>query len=180
MPKPKKEKATEDYASMTIEQLEEKMSDREILFAELYEINSDTEEAALQAGYKPNKSRSAYATGSRLLKQPRTAAYMKLRRQETFERLDLNRETLAFGALRIYYRAMRGIPNLAWNPDKKAYEADGTVKTDGRGALCALKVLCGLLGIPGERTADYETIEEFLERNADGAAPDDMTQTGGE
>ena len=148
------------------------MTDREMTFVEQYEIHSDTEEAALQAGYKPNKSRSAYATGSRLLKEPKIAAYMKLRRQELFENLDLNRETLALGALRIYHRAMRGTAHTAWNPDKKAYEQDGTAETDSKGAICALKLLCGLLGVSGEKIESFETIEEYLERLGD--TPDGM------
>lgn len=157
---------------MTVTELEEKMTDREMIFIEQYEIHSDTEEAALQAGYRPNKSRSAYATGSRLLKEPRIAAYMKLRRQELFESLDLGRETLALGALRIYHRAMRGIPHTAWNPDRKAYERDGTAETDSKGALCALKLLCGLLGVSGEKTESFETIEDYLARCEDGDTPD--------
>ncbi len=147
---------------MTLSALEAIMTAKETAFCEQYEITGDIAESARRTGYKANKSRSAYATGVRMMRSPKTAAYLHLRKQELFRRLDLSPETLAVLAWNIYARTMQGTPRVLLNRKTQKYEPDGAVFTDCRCAACALKLTADILRISGQQPAAKIPLDEYF------------------
>lgn len=150
-----------DYKAMTVSGLEEIMTSREKAFAEQYEITGDVAESAKRTCYKQNKSRSAYAAGARMMRNPKIKSYLHLRRQELFRRLDLSTETLATMAWEIYIRTMQGRKRVFLNRKTQQYEPDGAVLTDCRSAACALKLAADILRI-SEQPEEKKTLDEYF------------------
>jgi hypothetical protein len=160
----KKDK-NQDYASMTIEEIEALLKPSELKFIKYYEETSNATDSAQRAGYSPGSRQSAKNTGYRLLRSPNIAAYRHAKIVDLVD--NISPEKLLSKINEIYTRAMKAEPHMILNKETKKSEPDGTWTYDSKTALYALRLMCSIRGMLQKQIAldtKQESIEEYLHR----------------
>ena len=133
-----------DYNDMTLEELARLLSDRQRRFAEELLIDNNATKAAYRAGYS---AKSAASQGSRMIRDPRIAAYRRKYAAALYEGLGITAAEVALNLQEIAVRCMQGKPHLSWDSETHEWVEDGTWVFDSRGAVSALKALGDNLGM---------------------------------
>ena len=164
---------TLDCDSMSIEDLESLLSQKEQRFVAELEVDGNGTQAAIRAGCTPGKNnQSAAVAASRMLRNDKVLAYRRARARETYKNIGLSAETVATKLMTVYNRCMQAEPVMAWDPETGSWQPSGEWKYDSRGALKALELMGRLLGMFTQKivaeTKDI-TLEEYLRKLDDGA-----------
>jgi hypothetical protein len=165
----KKDK-NQDYAFMSIEEIEALMKPSEIKFIKYYEETSNATDSAQRAGYSPGSRLSAKNAGYRLLRSPNIAAYRHAKIADLIDNTSPAKLLSKVDA--IYTRAMQAEPHMIRNKETKKSEPDGTWKYDSKTALYAIRLMCSIRGMLEKQMAldvNQESIEEYLKRMGDEA-----------
>lgn len=152
-----------DYEKLGEEELEKLLKPRERKFVWEYETDWNGTQAAIRAGYS---EKSASVTASRLLKNAKVAAYMRVRQREQYKAMNINKETLSAKLVKVLEQCMEGTPHLVWDSDAHEYVPDGTFVFDSKGANSALKLLGDSIGMFTQNInhSGGIGIEQFLEQ----------------
>lgn len=165
-----KKDANIDYDAMTIEELEKHMTPRELTFITNYETTNNVAVSAQRVGYSPDNEKSAKTTGYKMLRKPKIAAYRRKRIDDMYENLSLCKEDIIMRLDDMYTHAMEAKPHMAWNPEKKVKEHDGTWEFDGKTALECLRLIGEAIGmfdnIPEEKPKIL--LDEYLKNLGEG------------
>lgn len=155
------------YGSADYAEICRLVSKRAKKFIGYFEETGDPALSALYAGYTEDKAK-AEDIGVRLLRNPKIAAYRRLRTLDLYERRGLTPEAVILRIDDFYLRSLKDAPHMSRNKETREMEPDGTWTYDSKDAFNALKLLGNVFGIFARKTdaADGagETIEEFLGR----------------
>jgi len=132
MAKQKKEPAKEK---------EQKLTDKQQRFIEEYLVDSNATQAAIRAGYA---SESAYAEGSRLLRNVKVKAKLQELRQELAESLGIDSQWVLKRFVDISNRCMQAEPVMIHDGEK--WVESGDYKFDSSGANKATEAIGKHLG----------------------------------
>lgn len=167
----KKDK-NQDYASMTIEEIETLLTPREIKFIEFYEETSNATDSAQRAGYSPDNNHAAQVTAYRLLKRPKIITYRHTRILDICSKRNILPEKILMIADDVLTRSIQGTPHMKWNNITKTHEPDGTWQYDAKTTCFILRLMSEILGMVGKQVPlsdTQESIEEYLKRMGDEA-----------
>jgi phage terminase small subunit len=162
----KKDK-NQNYASMTIEEIETLLTPREIKFIEYYEETSNATDSAQHAGYSPDNRYSAKNAGYRLLRKPNIMAYRHAKNVDLLNNRNISREKLLLRVDDIYLRAIKAEPHMILNKETKELEPDGTWIYDSKTALFAIRIMGNMYEMLEKQMlldVHQESIEEYLHR----------------
>lgn len=127
------------------------------LFADWYIKLMNITEAAIRAGYS---KRSAYSTGSDLLKKPEIQKYIQMRKTQLEELFGFNKGTLIKDLLTIKDKSMQAVPVMRYDARKKEYvqateqveqpngnvTEEGVYQYDSNGANRAIENISKMMG----------------------------------
>lgn len=120
-------------------------------FVEHYARTHAERESAVAAGYG---EKGAAARASELLRDEDISRMVRERQKELCEEQCVTRDFVVLQTLEVLRQCTEGTPHLAWNPDTRQKEPDGTWVFDARGSIQALKLLGELTGALQKETAD--------------------------
>jgi hypothetical protein len=160
-------KKRKNYESMTIEEIEKRITEQEKKFVGLFETTYDEKLSAQYAGYFPGDDAAAIAKANKLLRSPRIKAYRNLSTLDLYHKRNLSSELIVLRMDNLYLRSVQDVPHMTRNKETKEMEPDGTWVYESKDAICMLKVLSSVLGAGDKKSAKAgpaETYEEFLQR----------------
>lgn len=130
---------------------------KELAFAlawiELGPCTGRNKQAAVKAGYAPA---SASVTGSKLLKKPKIAAYVRAREAAIVKHIEdkqlVTREWIISQLKKVYAQSMVGEPEMVWEDGKLVHS--GLWTFNDRGANRALELLGKTIGMFSDKKDD--------------------------
>lgn len=131
--------------SMTSAEIAAFLTERELKFAQEFNVCLNGTQAAIRAGYAPGeKNASAAVQACRLLRDPRVRAYRIALIRESAEDMALTKDALVLKLVDLYDRCTQAEPVLAY--ENGEWVETGEWKFDSKGALRALEQLSKLFG----------------------------------
>ena len=157
-------KSFEEYMQLSAEQLRKELGEKQTAFVEhLLANKGNATFAAIAAGYS---EKTAASQASRLLKEPKVAAYRRKRAEEIYAAIGVTAQTLALELEEVKARCLEGKPHLSWDAEAKEWVPDGTWQFDPRGAISAIKAQAEIMGVAAPVKIDAEVrtqpLEEYL------------------
>lgn len=143
-----------DYNDMTLDELAKLLSDRQRKFAEELLTDNNAAKAAERAGYS---AKSAASQGSRMIRDPRIAAYRRKYAAALYAGLGITAAEVALSLQEVAARCMQGRPHMSWDSSKHEWVEDGTWVFDSKGAVSALKALGDNLGMFSSSRKDEQS-----------------------
>ena len=159
-----------NYESMTIDEIEKRITEQEKKFVRIFETTYDEKLSAQSAGYFPDDDLAATVKANKLLRCPRIKAYRHLNTLDLYEKRNLSSELIILRMDNLYLRSMQDVPHMTRNKETKELEPDGTWVYESKDAISTLKVLGNVMGVCDKKTekaGPAETIEEYLQRIGD-------------
>mgnify|MGYP000894399584 CR=1 FL=1 len=164
---------TIDFDSMSIENLEKLLSQKEKRFVAELEIDGNGTQAAIRAGCTPGKNnQSAAVAASRMLRSDKVLAYRRARAREVYKSLGLSPETVATKLMDIFNRCMQKKAVMEWDSESRSWQPSGEWRFDSRGALKALELMGQSLGMFKQKIVAETrglTLEEYIRKLDNGA-----------
>ncbi len=160
-------KKIKNYETMTIEEIEKRISEQEKKFVRIFETTYDEKLSAQSAGYFPDDDAAAIAKANKLLRSPKIKAYRHLNTLDLYHKRDFSRELIILRMDNLYLRSMQDVPHMTRNKETKEMEPDGTWGYESKDAISMLKVLGGVVGVSdkkSENACPAETFEEMMQR----------------
>lgn len=144
-----------------------KLNIKQELFADWYIKLGNAFQAAVKAGYS---EKSAYVTGSRMLRNANIQAYIRKRKEELEELLGFNKATVIQDLLQIKDKSMQAQPVMYYSPKDREYkqktdinekgEEVGVYEYDSQGAIKALENIAKMMDYYSpEKTEDVTPLE---------------------
>ncbi|MHB1154011.1 MAG: hypothetical protein ACYCWE_20700 [Eubacteriales bacterium] len=163
-------KNKKNYESMTIEEIEKRITEQEKKFVRIFETTYDEKFSAQSAGYFPDDDAAAVSKANKLLRSPRIKAYRHCNTLDLYHKRDFSREMIILRMDNLYLRSMQDVPHMTRNKETKEMEPDGTWGYESKDAISVLKVLGNVVDVcdkKSEKAGPAETVEEFMQRIGD-------------
>ena len=146
-----------------------KITAQQMKFVQEYLKCGSGTEAAVAAGYS---EKSAASRASKLWEMPQVTEYRRQLEEKLFRELGISEAWIGRRLAEVIERCMQAEPHMAWNPETRQKEPDGTWVFDPQGATKALHELREHMGFSRkteEETAARETFEDWLEKQSGGS-----------
>lgn len=157
----------EDFDGLSLEELGKLLTRKQRDFVAELDMDGNGTKAALRAGFgKGENENSAAVAASRMLRDPKIAAYRRARARELLQSAGIEEEGIKLRLVDIYNRCMQAEEVLVWDRDEKAWVPSGEWKFDSKGALKALELMGDSLGMFQKQVnVDARgSLEEYLEK----------------
>lgn len=161
------ERNKQDFEAMSLEDLSKLLTKKQKDFVAELDRDGNGTKAALRAGFgKGTNENSAAVAASRMLKDPKIAAYRRARAREMLSAAGIGEEGVKLRLVEIYNRCMQAEEVLIWDSSRKEWVPSGEWKFDSKGALKALELMGDSLGMFQKQLSLDTTgsLEEFLEK----------------
>ncbi len=149
--------------NMSAGELREKLTAKQLCFANALIEGSDPKSAAIRAGYS---EKSAAVQAAKLLKNEKIAAYRQAKAAELSTEDGISQGWVKRKLAEVAERCMEPTPHMVWDKSSQSYVHDGTWDFDADGAIKALSAI-GKLDMLSEQPKtkeELQSVEAFLEQ----------------